>query len=203
MRKLKQIFGIIIFIALTVNMAYSQDKTSKKLKKDKSEIEEPYLFTGGSLWMGFGSYTFVDVNIVFGSQLTERLSLGLSGKYQYFNDKRSIQGNFETSVYGGSIFSQIAVIKDFRNLLKVKGHSGIIAHIEYEFLNTKYNYIYFNVKDSNKDRYWLHNILLGGGYFQQMNKKAKSYIVLLWNVNQTPDNPYTYPQIRIGFTVAI
>ncbi len=203
MRKLKQFFGIIIFIALTVNMAYSQDKTSKKLKKDKSEIEEPYLFTGGSLWLGFGSYTFVDVNIVFGTQLTERLSMGLSGKYQYFNDKRSLSGNFETSVYGGSIFSQFAVIEDFRNLLKVKGHSGIIAHFEYEFLNTKYNYIYFNDTDTNKDRYWLHNILIGGGYFQQMSKKAKSYIIILWNVNQTVDNPYTYPQIRIGFTIAI
>ena len=42
-----------------------------------------------------------------------------------------------------------------------------------------------------------------GWYFQQMNKNAKSYIVILWNINQTPDNPYTYPQIRIGFTVAI
>ena len=203
MRKYKQILRIIILIALTVNMAYSQDKSNKKLKKDKSEIEEPYLFTGGSLWLGFGSYTFVDVNIVFGSQLTERVSLGLSGKYQYFNDKRSISGNFETSVYGGSVFSQIAVIKDFRNLFKVKGHNGIIAHLEYEFLNTKYNYIYFNDTDTNKDRYWLHNILLGGGYFQQMSKKAKSYIIILWNVNQTPDNPYTYPQIRIGFNVAI
>lgn len=155
------------------------------------------------MWLGFGSYTFVDVNIVFGAQLTERISLGLSGKYQYSNDKRSINGNFETSVYGGSIFSQIAVIKDFRNLFEVKGHSGIIAHIEYEFLNTKYNYIYFNDTDTNKGRYWLHNILIGGGYFQQISKRAKSYIVILWNINKTVDNPYTYPQIRIGFTVAI
>ena len=208
MKKYKQILGIAIFIVLTVNLSYAQDKSSNKKNDDRSvetkkETYKPYLFTGGSLWMGFGSYTYVDVNIVLGVQLTERINLGLSGKYQYLNDKRSIQGNFETSVYGGSIFSQVAIIEDFRNLIKVKGHSGIIAHIEYEFLNTEYNYIYFNVSDSNKDRYWLHNILLGGGYFQQMNKKAKSYIVILWNINQTPDNPYTYPQIRIGFSVAI
>ncbi|MFC2104617.1 hypothetical protein ACFLS4_04615 [Bacteroidota bacterium] len=185
---------------------HAQDKKKDKAKKTKKEIKEPYLFWGGSLWFGFGSYTYVDVNAVFGSQLTERLSLGLSGKYQYYKDKGSISGNlntFETSVYGGSVFSQFAVIKDFRNLLKVKGHSGIIAHVEYEFLNTKYNYIYFDDPNSNRDRYWLHNTLVGGGYFQQMGKKAKSYIILLWNVTKTGDNPYTYPQLRVGFSVAI
>ncbi|MFC2152087.1 hypothetical protein ACFLSE_06120 [Bacteroidota bacterium] len=184
--------------------SYAQDK--KNDKKNKKEIKEPYLFWGGSLWLGFGSYTYVDVNAVFGSQLTERLSLGISGKYQYYKDKGSVSGNlntFETSVYGGSVFSQFAVIKDFRNIIKVKGHSGIIAHVEYEFLNTKYNYIYFDDPNSTRDRYWLYNTLVGGGYFQQMGKKAKSYIILLWNVTKTGDNPYIYPQLRLGFSVAI
>jgi len=134
------------------------------------------------------------------------LSLGVSGKYQYFKEKGSFTGSFqtfETNVYGGSVFSQFAVIKDFRNIVKVKGHSGIIAHVEYEFLNTEYNYIYFNDPNSNRDRYWLNNVLVGGGYFQQMGKKAKTYIVLLWNVNKTEDNPYEYPQLRIGFSISI
>ena len=178
-------------------------KSKNKEPKDKKEIKEPYLFWGGSLWLGFGSYTFVDVNVLFGAQITERINLGVSGKYQYYNDRRSIAGDFQTSVYGGSVFSQFAVIKDFRNLFKVKGHSGIIAHAEYEFLNTKYNYLYFESTNTNRERYWLHNVLIGGGYFQQMSKKARSYIILLWNVTDTGDNPYTYPQFRIGFSVAI
>ena len=178
-------------------------KENSKKKKDKKEIKEPYLFLGGALWAGFGSYTFVDVNIIFGSQLTERLNVGISGKYQYYNDKRAIVGNFQTSVYGGSIFSQFAVIKDFRNILPVKMHSGIIAHVEYEFLNTKYNSFYFDDPDANRDRYWLNNLLVGGGYYQQMGKKARTYILLLWNATMTDDNPYEYPQIKIGFTFAL
>lgn len=204
--KKKYYLLLLITICLAINSglyAQSKDKKKDKQEKDKKEIKEPYLFYGGALWAGFGNYTFVDVNLLFGSQLTERFSLGVSGKYQYYNDKRYIAGDFETSVYGGSVFSQFAVIKDFRDLLKVKTHSGIIAHAEYEFLNTKYNFAYFDDPGADKDRYWLHNILIGGGYFQQMGKKAKTYIILLWNVNKTNDNPYEYPQIRIGFTITI
>ena len=206
-KKMKKNFWItFLFLAGiilgTSTLMYGQDK-DKDQKKDKKEIKEPYLFAGGSLWLGFGSYTFVDVNALFGSQLTERLSIGITGKYQYYNDKRYQVGDFQTSVYGGSVFSQIAIIKDFRNLMKVKTHSGIIAHVEYELLNTEYNFAHFNDIDSNRERYWLQNVLVGGGYGQQLGKKAKTYIILLWNLTQASDNPYTYPQIKIGFTVSL
>lgn len=205
MKLTKLIFLIIILFISFHNELNAQNKKETD-NKTKEVLKEPYFFWGGSLWLGFGTYTYVDVNLMFGTQLTERLSLGLSGKYQYYNQKGSVSNTFstfETNVYGGSVFSQFQLIKDFRNLFKIKGHSGIIAHAEYEFLNTKYNYIYFNDINSNKSRYWLHNILVGGGYFQQMGKKSKSYIILLWNINETADNPYIYPQLRIGFTVAI
>ena len=202
MRIAKVVLSFIFFILITTHQVDAQKNKNIK-NKSEEETKELYLFWGGSLWMGFGAYTYVDVNVIFGTQLTERLSIGLSGKYQYYNDKRSIYGDFESSVYGGSVFSQFAVVKDFRNLIKVKGHSGIITHVEYEFLNTEYNYIYFNDPDLNYDRYWLHNILIGGGYVQQMGRGSKSYIILLWNINETDDNPYTYPQLRIGFSIAM
>lgn len=205
MKMTRSIILILIIILFLSTISEAQKKRESDNKPNK-ELKEPYFFWGGSLWLGFGTYTYVDVNLIFGTQLTERLSLGVSGKYQYYNQKGSVSSDFntfETSVYGGSVFSQFQVIKDFRNLFKVKGHSGIIAHVEYEFLNTKYNYIYFNDSNSERSRYWLHNILIGAGYFQQMGKKSKSYIILLWNVNNTVDNPYIYPQLRIGFSVAI
>ena len=202
MKFVKVLFSCLLLLLLLVNQVIAQESDEGE-NNSKQKENESHLFWGGSLWLGLGSYTYVDVNAVFGFQITERLSLGLSGKYQYYNDKRSIAGNFETSVYGGSVFSQFAVIKDFRNLVKVKGHSGIIAHVEYEFLNTEYNYIYFNDPDVNYNRYWLNNILIGGGYFQQIGRGSKSYIILLWNVNETADNPYTYPQLRIGFSIVI
>ncbi len=202
MKSIKLTLGLLIVILILVNQAFAQDDKSHEIESKKEE-KESSLFWGGSIWLGFGTYTFADVNVVFGSQLTDRISLGVSGKYQYYNDKRSLTGDFETSVYGGSVFSQIAIVKDFRNLIKVKGHSGIMAHVEYEFLNTEFNYIYFDEPDLNYNRYWLHNILLGGGYFQKFGKNSKSYIILLWNVYESAENPYEYPQLKIGFTIGI
>jgi len=187
----------ILFLTQVLLCSYLGAKSQEQKTEDENK---PYLFWGGALWAGFGSYTYVDVNLIFGSQVTERLNLGVIGKYQYHKDKRAIGGDFETSVYGGSVFSQYAIVKDFRELFKIRDRSGIIAHVEYEFLNTKYNYLYFNVADPQKGRYWLNNVLIGGGYFQHMGERSKTFIILLWNVTETVDNPYTYPQLRIGFT---
>jgi len=187
----------ILFVIQLLLCSYINVTGQNQTSKDEFK---PYLFWGGALWAGVGTYTYVDVNVIFGSQLTDRLNLGLIGKYQYHKDKRALGGNFETSVYGGSFFSQFALIKDFRELFKIKDQSGIIAHVEYEFLNTKYNYLYFNVADPGRGRYWLNNVLIGGGYFQHMGERSKTFIILLWNVTETSDNPYLYPQLRIGFT---
>ncbi|MCG8412134.1 MAG: hypothetical protein MI739_12710 [Bacteroidales bacterium] len=206
MKLLKKIILCSILL-LVVSVTYAQDnKDTDKKGKSKSKNKKsfkPHFFSGGSIWFAFGSYTLADVNLVFGGQITERINLGVSGKYQYINDKRAFAGNFETHVYGGSVFSQVAVIKDFRNLFKIKAHSGIIAHIEYEFLNTDYNQFHIDNSPGKPDRYWLHNLLIGGGYFQQFNKKSKAYIIILWDVLRNKRNPYEYPQIRIGFNLGI
>ncbi len=209
MKNLNAGFWSIILVCCLSFQTWAQhnSESDKPNKKENREENKPYLFWGGSLWFGFGTYTYADVNAIFGVQLNKRINLGLTGKYQYYKEKDLLSSGdfqtFETNVYGGSVFSQVTVVEDFRNLFKVKGHSGIIAHVEYEFLNTDYNFVHFNDVSSDRSRYWLHNTLVGGGYFQQLGKKAKSYIVLLWNVTQSDDNPYTYPQFRIGFSITI
>jgi hypothetical protein len=205
---MKKLYTGILSIVLVCCLSFqSWAQNSNETEKEKKEDNKPYLFWGGSLWFGFGTYTYADVNAAFGVQLNKRINIGLTGKYQYYKEKDMLSSGdfqtFETNVYGGSIFSQIVVIEDFRNLFKVKGHSGIIAYVEFEFLNTDYNFVHFNDVTSDRSRYWLYNTLVGGGYFQQLGKKAKSYIVLLWNVTPSDDNPYTYPQFRIGFSITI
>lgn len=202
---LKIIAILILMIHYIGGFAQNKETIDSKKEKNKqgNEVKYPYFFAGGSLWLGFGSYTYVDVNLMFGSQLSKRLNIGVSGRYQYIHDKTYLQGEFETSVYGGSVFSQFAVIEDFRKLFKTKMHNGILIHAEYEFLNTKYNFLHFGETDLDRDRYWLNNMLLGGGYFQQMGKQSKAYILILWNLTPTTDNPYTYPQIRLGFNIGL
>ncbi|MEE4198351.1 MAG: hypothetical protein V2I54_11960 [Bacteroidales bacterium] len=206
---MKKNIALLVFLILMISPGVLGQQQDQDKNTDSEETQEPYFFWGGNLWLAFGSLDMVDINILFGNQITERLSVGISAKYQYYNDERkgfdpalSSSVSFKAHTYGGSTFLQFAVIKDFREIFPVKMQSGIIAHAEYELLNTSYNYVYFNSADTDRNRYWLHNILLGGGYYQQLGKKARSWIILLWNVNETDDNPFEYPQFRIGFSVA-
>jgi uncharacterized membrane protein len=201
MRYVKVIFSCLFLFLFYINQVVAQEIDNEN--SQNQFFEKSNLFYGGSLWLSFGSYTNVDVNIVFGSQVSDRWSVGISGKYQYYNDKRSIEGTFESNVFGGSVFSQFALVKDFRDFININGHSGIISHVEYEFLNTEYNYLYFDDPVEYYDRYWLHNMLVGGGYFQRIGPASMSYIILLWNVTSVDKNPYTYPQLRLGFSIGI
>jgi len=208
MRKISVIIVSTIFFFSFSAFGQQKNDDDKNTENTEEETKEPYFFWGGNLLLAFGNLDLVDINVLFGNQLTERISLGIGGKYQYYNEKRNFDpdnissSNFEAHTYGGSVFLQFAVVKDFREILPLKTQSGIILHAEYELLNTKFNYIHFDAPDSDKDRYWLHNYLLGGGYVQHMGKKAKSWIILLWNLQKTEDNPYEYPQFKIGFSVA-
>jgi len=208
MRKISVIIIFTIFFFAFSAFGQQKNTQDKNTENTEKETKEPYFFWGGNLLLAFGNLDLVDINVILGNQLTERISLGIGGKYQYYNEKRNFDpdnissSNFEAHTYGGSVFLQFAVIKDFRKILPLKTQSGLILHAEYELLNTKYNTIRFDATDSDKDRYWLHNYLLGGGYVQHMGKKAKSWIILLWNLQKTDDNPYEYPQFKIGFSVA-
>jgi len=208
MRKISVIIIFTIFFFAFSAFGQQKNTQDKNTENTEKETKEPYFFWGGNLLLAFGNLDLVDINVILGNQLTKRISLGIGGKYQYYNEKRNFDpdnissSNFEAHTYGGSVFLQFAVVKDFREILPLKTQSGLILHAEYELLNTKYNTIRLGATDSDIDRYWLHNYLLGGGYVQHMGKRAKSWIILLWNLQKTEDNPYEYPQFKIGFSVA-
>ena len=51
-----------------------------------------------------------------------------------------------------------------------------------------------------KDMRQFNSFLVGGGYRQQIGGNAAMNLMVLWNLNDTYDSPYTNPIIRIGFS---
>ena len=192
----KKLAFTLVGIILLNLMVFSQNKESEETKVDKKGFYPPFVYFGASV----GASAYVDLNLAFGSQLTERINIGLSGKYQYYSLGGSVETGFSSHVFGGGVYLQFAVIKDFRNLIKMKTHNGIFLHTEFEMLSLESSYFNSNPTSNINGRFWLQNVLFGPGYINRFNRSSV-FALLLWNINNSKENPYDYPQFKVGFTI--
>jgi hypothetical protein len=146
------------------------------------------LFYGGGFGLQFGSVTLIEVSPLVGYKVTPKLGIGLSPTYKYYSYRytNTSSSRIETNVYGGSIFARYLIFEN------------IFAHAEYETL-------FYNIKVPGylTEMRQYNSVLVGGGYRQQIGANAAMNLLVLWNLNDTPDSPYTNPVIRIGFTVGM
>jgi hypothetical protein len=146
------------------------------------------LFFGGGLGLQFGSATLIEISPLVGYMVTPKLGIGLSPTYKYYhyNNYYGPSYDLETNVFGGSIFARYSI---FQN---------IFAHVEYEslFYNTS-TPIYPSYREQ------FNSFFIGGGYMQNFSQNSGMYIMVLWNLNDTPNSPYINPVIRVGFNVGM
>lgn len=147
-----------------------------------------HLFFGGGFGLQFGSVTLIELSPLVGYKVTPKLGIGLSPTYKYYSYRNSYYSSsrLENNVYGGSIFVRYMIFEN------------IFAHAEYESL-------FYNIKVTGypTDMRQYNSVLVGGGYRQQISANAAMNLMVLWNLNDTPDSPYTNPVIRVGFTVGM
>jgi hypothetical protein len=48
-----------------------------------------------------------------------------------------------------------------------------------------------------------NSFFVGGGYNQRIGGNTAMYIMILWNLNDTPNSPYVNPIIRVGFSAGL
>jgi len=143
------------------------------------------LFFGGGFGLQFGSMTLIEVSPLVGYRVTPKLAVGLSPTYKYYK-YNAYYGNVTTNVFGGSIFTRYSIFEN------------VFAHVEYESL-------FYNTKEPAYPNYMqqFNSFFVGGGYNQSIGANSGMYILLLWNLNDTPDSPYINPIIRMGFSVGL
>ena len=170
----KKILFLLLLIVLLQFTVYAQkkDSTGVQNKTIKNGFSTPFIYLGLSV----GASAYIDLSLITGVQITERINLGFAGKYQYYSLGGSPSTGFSTHIYGGSIYLQTAIIKDFRNIIKkVKSHNGIYIHAEYELLSLNETYFELTTSESNVDnRFWLNNIIVGPGYINHFNRSSIS-----------------------------
>jgi hypothetical protein len=158
-------------------MVFGQLNDEKNLNNYKFK-ERIYL--GGSFGLQFGNSTMVSASPMLGYKITRNFSLGVSFCYQYIqvNDPYN---KYVANTYGGSVFSRVII------------YENIFAQAEYEKLSIKINSPLYQNENRLVDSFFL-----GAGYRQYIGERASMYILVLWNLNDTPESPYSNPVFRMG-----
>jgi hypothetical protein len=175
----------VLLVFFTFYGAWGQDSPSKPGRKPlKSPIWEK-IDLGGYLGAQFGTVTLIEISPLVTYRFTEKFHGGFGGTYQYYQDKR-YQPDYRSSAYGVNLFARYFIWGD------------LFAHVEYAPVYITDSYYSFNGQGI-----WAHDFMIGGGYRQWIGDRAFATLMVLFNVNETPQSLYRNPIIKIGFGVGL
>ena len=183
--KTKRITVIIVFFFFVL---------ISSVARNGEENEGRRFFFGGNFGLQFGSITNIEVSPIAGYRIFPWFSVAAGPKYQLYGENYA-GFKFNTHIYGGRTFLRIIVIGDFDEFIPLGFHGGLFAHAEYEALSLERQYFDFT---GSEGRFWLKSVLVGGGISQPLSDRASANIMLLWNLNETPNSLYNNPILRFG-----
>ncbi len=171
---------MVVLSANLFGQAREAGDRSSPTKAKGFSIDPERLVVGGSFGAQFGDYTLVDLSPTLGYLVRDELLVGVGARYIYLEDRRFLNYTFKTNVYGGNVFSQFYFLEN------------LILHAEYEVLNLE------DFSDLG-NRINISSVLVGGGYRSMIGDVSYFSLLLLYNLNETENSPYTNPILRINF----
>lgn len=156
------------------------------------------VFFGGNFSLMLGTETYIDLSPVAGYRITRRLSAGAGPIYQFYSIK-TFGGRYSFHIYGGRAFASYTVINDLNRLIPLGFSTSIFAYTEDEALNMERKLLDVMLPEGS-GRFWLNNMLVGGGIGQPVGKRSSFNIMILWSLNETAASLYQNPLVRFGFS---
>ncbi len=168
--KLKNILFLCMILCTSLGLK-AQDSANVDNSGDVSNLSFRERLTyniGGGLM--FGTYTNINVFPQIGYRVTNNLTAGIGGTFQYFKIANSIDD--PSLIYGGNSF------------LRLRLTENLFAQGEYQLL--KYN------------GFWGDYALVGGGYISPNNFYISGYYILKYPTGN--NNAYGVPYVlRVGY----
>lgn len=172
---------------------------------------------GGWVSFQFGSITGISISPEAKVRIVGQLWGGLGFTYQYYrfndwymNTQTFVKEDFSSNTYGGRIFLRYYLASFFDNFL-----GNLYAHVEYEYLTYVSPFTYTSpvtgiYVDQNGNYYIkknetirINSIFVGGGYRQPISNRTFIDFLILFDINNTPNSPYSNPIFRIGVGVGL
>ncbi|MCK9205264.1 MAG: hypothetical protein M0P58_12645 [Bacteroidales bacterium] len=209
-------FLIALFLSLPLTCVFAQDTIpSLSAKPHNTGNFWHRVYLGGNLGFQFGSITGITISPETRIRTFDQFYVGLRVIYQYFNYKNYFWDtdtkeylSYESSVYGGGIYLRYYLASLFDNFL-----GNIFAHAEYEYLT--YNRPYVNtigghIYDPYGNSFMpgnqiveVNSVFVGGGYGQPIGNRVRLDLMILFNLNDSYNSPYSNPIFRIGVGVGL
>lgn len=143
---------------------------------------------GGNFGLQFGTSTIIQLQPRVGYKFTEDFVAGLGATYIYFNYLITQGSRYESSIYGGTLYSRYNLFEPFFLAAEVEALNAdvlTINPITYEY---------------SVDRQWIPALYLGGGGAFGDAGGAQAFVFVLYNVLYEPGRSiFGNPVIRFGF----
>ena len=188
MKRNKVLFILFTLITLSSGVVWGQETEEERVPFGNR------IYFGGDFSLQIGRITFIEVSPIIGYNITPRFAAGLGITYIYYRQRFYNDTIIKAQNYGGRIFSKYLLIDNVSKYIPLQLNAGIIAYGEYEFLNMDG---IFSLYDQS-NRFWLNNVYVGGGLELPIGRRSKMNFLVLWNLNDTGESPYSNPAVRIG-----
>jgi len=225
---IRPVYATFIFLslfALPLSSVTAQDTipslTSKPTLSSNSKNPNSFwrrLSVGGQIGFQFGTVTGIVVSPDIKIRTIDQLFVGVRLMYEYYNyrdyyfDTRNGELiDNSSNVFGGGLYLRYYLRSLFSSFF-----GNFFAHVEYEYLFytqpyvqsapppvgyilDPYNYWYVD----GKQNIGINTFFVGGGYSQPISGRAFLDFMILFNLNDSYNSPYTNPIIRIGVGVGL
>lgn len=191
-----------ILFLLFIQIFLSQTLFSQFVKEKKPSVWDRIYF-GGNLGLQFGDITDIEVSPHVGYYIYPRWAVGAGFSYEYYKEKYyytpygMVKSNRETNIYGWNLFTELNLIPDIGKIFGRENGISLLSHVEFEQLSLDRQY--FEYPYTATGRYWMESFLVGGGIKQALGRRSNIYLLLLWNLNETVNSPYSNPIFKFGF----
>ncbi|MCX7986126.1 MAG: hypothetical protein N2662_04240 [Bacteroidales bacterium] len=194
-RKISTLIFLILIPSTLVWGQVREDSVKKAPRPTDRKWDK--VVWGGYLTLQIGTVSVVAISPQVAYFVNPKMLIGGGVSYEYYSEKW-YNDRISSSIYGGRIFDEYIIYTSMYKSNKQKPNFSFFSHVEYEILNLDRDFSNPDlVKASN--RFWVHGLLLGGGFKQHMGRRSSFNVVLLYNIINDSRSPYDNPQIRIGF----
>ena len=185
-------FSIMVFMVLLDGHVAAADNDDEALSFRER------IFFGGNFGLQLGTITNIELSPLVGYKITPDFSAGTGIRYEYYKStgKYGYSPSYRTFIYGSSVFTRYMFLRDLGDKLRLGTGSALFAHAEYEVLSLEKKI--FEYPYTEEGRFFIHSVLVGGGLFQPVGRRGGVLFMVLWNLNESYDSPYSNPIMRVG-----